>query len=130
MWPLTITITLTLALTLTLTTHHSPLNLHPHLHPHPHHSPLNLHPHPHPTPNLKQVCVGQLLSYIMNTVEGSTNSAGAHDLNISQREANLFYSNGIGPSAVAAAPAHVLLQRIEKSRARAISDMKLGIRPK
>ena len=55
---------------------------------------------------------------------------GAHDLNISQREANLFYSNGIGPSAVAAAPAHVLLQRIEKSRARAISDMKLGIRPK
>ena len=49
---------------------------------------------------------------------------------ISQREANLFYSNGIGPSAVAAAPAHVLLQRIEKSRARAISDMKLGIRPK
>ena len=62
-------------------------------------------------------------------MEGSTNSAGAHDLNISEREANLFYSNGIGTNAVAAARPEVLLQRIEKSRARAILDMKLRPQP-
>ena len=64
------------------------------------------------------VCVAQLLSYIFNVIEGSTNSAGAHDLNISQREASLFYNNGIGTNAVAAARPELLLQRVEQSRAR------------
>ena len=64
------------------------------------------------------VCVAQLLSYIFNVIEGSTHSAGAHDLNISQREASLFYNNGIGTNAVAAARPELLLQRVEQSRAR------------
>ena len=69
------------------------------------------------------MCVAQLLSYIFNVIEGSTHSAGAHDLDISQREASLFYHNGIGTNAVAAARPQQLLQRIEKSRARAISQL-------
>ena len=64
------------------------------------------------------MCVAQLLSYIFHVIEGSTHSAGAHDLNISQREARLFYNNGIGTNAVAAARPELLLQRLGQSRAR------------
>ena len=60
------------------------------------------------------VCVAHVLSLIIHTVEGSSHSAGAHEMSISDREAKLFYNNGLRGACAAARP-DVLLQRIEKS---------------